>query len=94
MFGSKTATRFAQSTYYSITVRAGEPRPQPGSPKWIKHNRRIHILLVIGYLLFTVYDAYDTIKKEGDFYQALGIGHDANDRAIKSRFRRLWVASV
>jgi hypothetical protein len=70
-------------------IRAGDPKPQPGSPKYIQHRRRIHIIVVSAYLLYTIYEADWDIRQAGDFYQDLGIPHGASDRDIKSRFRRL-----
>lgn len=78
-----------QSLWYGISIRAGDPKPQPGSPKFLEHRRRIHIIVVSAYLLYTVYEADWDIRRASDFYQDLGIPHHATDREIKSRFRRL-----
>ncbi len=78
-----------QSFYYSLTIRAGDPKPQPGSPRFIQHRRRIHILVVSAYLLYTIYEADWEIQRASDFYQDLGIPYSATEREIKSRFRRL-----
>ncbi|KAI9810233.1 MAG: hypothetical protein M1827_006367 [Pycnora praestabilis] len=82
-------TGWVQTLYYGITVRVGDPRPQPGSAKYVKHRRRIHILVVTAYLLYTIYEADWQIRRAGDFYQDLGISPDVDERGIKSRFRRL-----
>jgi hypothetical protein len=82
-------TGWLQSLYYGITIRAGEPRPQPGSPRYITHRRRIHIIVVSAYLLYTIYEADWDIRRASDFYQDLGIPPSATEREIKSRFRRL-----
>ena len=78
-----------QTVYYGITIRAGEPKPQPGSPRYIKHRRRIHILVIVLYLLYTVFEADWQIRRAGDFYRDLGLNPNVDDRGIKSRFRRL-----
>lgn len=41
------------------------------------------------YLLYTLYDAFYQINIAGDFYQSLGVSPNADDKTIKSRFRRL-----
>lgn len=82
-------TGWLQSVYYGVTIRAGDPKPQPGSPRYITHRRRIHIIVVSAYLLYTIYEADWDIRRASDFYQDLGIPHSATDREIKSRFRRL-----
>lgn len=78
-----------QSIWYGITIRAGDPKPPPGSPRYIQHRRIIHIGVVSAYLLYTIYEADWDIRRAGDFYQDLGIAHGASERDIKSRFRRL-----
>jgi len=82
-------TGWVQTVWYGITIRAGDPKPQPGSPRFILHRRRIHIIVVSAYLLYTIYEADWDIRRASDFYQDLNIPHSASDRDIKSRFRRL-----
>ncbi|MCJ1362365.1 hypothetical protein MMC16_001468 [Acarospora aff. strigata] len=82
-------TGWVQSIYYGVTIRAGNPKPQPGSPRYLKHRRRIHILVVLAYLLYTIVQVDYDIQRAGSFYQDLGLAPDADDRAIKSRFRKL-----
>ncbi|EEY14318.1 conserved hypothetical protein [Verticillium alfalfae VaMs.102] len=83
-------TGWTQTIYYSITIRAGDPRPQPGSAKYITHRRRIHFLVVSLYLLYTLYEADHELRRDGSFYSDLGLSTLApEDREIKSRFRRL-----
>ncbi|RFU26238.1 hypothetical protein B7463_g10100, partial [Scytalidium lignicola] len=82
-------TGWIQSVWYGVSIRAGEPKPQPGSPRHIKDRQRIHIVVVSAYLLYTIYEADWNIRRAGDFYQDLGVPHSATDREIKSKFRRL-----
>ncbi|KAI9043533.1 J domain-containing protein [Aspergillus affinis] len=82
-------TSLVQSVYYGLTIRAGDPRPQPPSPRYARHRRRIFVLVVTGYLLYTLYEAFHRVQVAGDFYKALGVSPLADDRTIKSRFRRL-----
>lgn len=83
------ATRFLQGLYYNVTIRAGSPRPQPGQPRFAEHYRRIYILVVCVYLLFTIYEADWELQRSGDFYSALGVLPDAAAREIKKRYRQL-----
>ncbi|KAK4141282.1 chaperone protein DnaJ [Dichotomopilus funicola] len=82
-------TSWTQSLYYSLTIRAGDPRPQPGTPRFAEHRRRIHIAVVTLYLAYTVYEADYELQRAGSFYTDLGVPLSATDRDIKSRFRRL-----
>jgi hypothetical protein len=82
-------TSILQNVYYGITIRAGEPRPQPPSPRYAKHRRRIFILVVTSYLLYTLYESFHQVQVTGDFYRALGVSPLADEKTIKSRFRRL-----
>ena len=75
--------------YYGITVRAGDPKPQPGSPRYIKHRRRIHTAVIVAYLLYTIFEADYWIRQAGDFYQHLGVSPGVDEKIIKSKFRRL-----
>lgn len=82
-------TGWVQSLWYGIYIRAGDPKPQPGSPRYIKHRKRIHIFVISAYLLYSIFEAHYEIRRSSDFYQDLGVPHNAGDREIKSRFRRL-----
>lgn len=82
-------TGWAQSIYYSLTIRAGDPRPPPNSPRWQLHRRRIHTLVITLYLLYTIYEADWELQRGGSFYESLGVPFHASERDIKSRFRRL-----
>ncbi|KAK4225348.1 chaperone protein DnaJ [Podospora fimiseda] len=83
-------TGWTQSLYYTITIRAGDPHPSPGTPRYAEHRRRIHILVVTLYLLYTIYEADYEIQRHGSFYSDLGgLPLTATEKEIKSRFRRL-----
>lgn len=45
--------------------------------------------MITTYLLYTLFEAYVKIRADVDFYQLLGVLPTTDDRAIKSRFRRL-----
>lgn len=85
-------TSWTQSIYYSVTIRAGDPRPPPNSPRFQKHRRRIHILVVSLYLLYTLYEADHELTSRArapTLYADLGVPFTATERDVKSRFRRL-----
>ena len=82
-------TGWVQTVYYGLSIRAGDPKPQPGSAKYLKHRKRIHILVITLYLLYSIYEADWNVRRAGDFYRDLGVRPDVDERGIKSRFRRL-----
>ncbi|MCJ1224706.1 hypothetical protein MMC12_001351 [Toensbergia leucococca] len=82
-------TGWIQTIYYGIVIRAGDPKPQPGTPRYQKHRRRIFITVVAAYLLYTIFEADYDLRRAGDFYQDLGLPLDVDERGIKTRFRRL-----
>ncbi|KAG9244766.1 hypothetical protein BJ878DRAFT_53452 [Calycina marina] len=83
------ATGWLQSIYYGIMIRAGDVKPQPGSPRYLQHRRRIYIIVVSAYLLYTIYEADWEIRRASDYYQDLGAAHSATEKEIKSKFRRM-----
>ncbi|KAL1990403.1 hypothetical protein VTN49DRAFT_6242 [Thermomyces lanuginosus] len=85
----KLVTNILQNIFYGITIRAGDPRPQPGTPRFEKHRRRIFVIVVSSYLLYTLYETFHELRREGNFYQILGVSPWADERTIRSRFRRL-----
>lgn len=72
-----------------MTIRAGDPKPVPQSVKYERHRRRIFIFVITSYLFYTLYETFHQVQSAGDYYQALGVSPVADERAIKSRFRRL-----
>ncbi|KAI1822145.1 hypothetical protein F4861DRAFT_419137 [Xylaria intraflava] len=89
MFLPNLVTGWVQSIYYGLTIRAGDPRPPPNSPRWQLHRRRIYTLVITLYLLYTIYEADWELRRNGSFYETLGVPFEATERDIKSRFRRL-----
>lgn len=83
-------TSYAQSILYTVFIRAGEPKPAAGSPRYIRDRKRIHVLVILAYLLYTIYEADYRLRQAGDFYQVLGVSHDVEERALQSKFRRLY----
>lgn len=61
----------------------------PQTPRYERHRRTIFIFVITSYLLYTLYETFHQVQLAGDYYQALGVTPFADERAIKSRFRRL-----
>ncbi len=72
-----------------MTIRAGDPRPMPQTPRFERDRRRIFIFVIISYLLYTLYETFHQVQVAGDYYKALGVSPFADERTIKSRFRKL-----
>ncbi|KAF4470658.1 chaperone DNAJ [Fusarium albosuccineum] len=83
------ATSWIQTIYYGFTIRAGDPKPAPGSARFNSHRRTIHILVVAAYLLYTIFEADYEQRRISSYYADLSVPLEATDREIKSRFRRL-----
>jgi hypothetical protein len=84
-------TGYLHTFLYNFTYRAGAQKPPPGSPLYNTHRRRIYAGVITVYLLYTLYEADWNIRRAGDFYTALGVGHDVGEKELNSRFRRLYV---
>ena len=82
-------TGYLQSILYAVLIRAGDPKPAPGSPRYIRDRKRVHVFVIVAYLLYTIYEADYQLRQAGDFYQALGVPHNVDEKALQSRFRRL-----
>lgn len=46
--------------------------------------------VVMVYFIYTIYEADYLVREQSDFYQYLGVPLDADEKRIKSRFRRLY----
>lgn len=55
----------------------------------MKHRRRIHCAVIVTYLAYTIFEADYYLRQDGNFYSDLGVGLDADEKIVKSRFRRL-----
>lgn len=84
-------TGYIQTALYAIFIRAGDPKPAPGTARFIRDRKRVFIFVILAYLCYTIYEADYQFRKAGDFYSALGVPHDVDERALQSRFRRLTV---
>ncbi|CAN8105955.1 unnamed protein product [Discula destructiva] len=86
------ATRFLHKLYYGITIRAGSPHPQPGTPRFAEHYRRIYLGVICLYLLFSLYEADWNLQRSGDLYSTLGVLPNATEKDMKRRYRQLSAA--
>ncbi|KAI5304740.1 hypothetical protein KEM56_006007 [Ascosphaera pollenicola] len=81
-------TGFAQSIYYDYRP-SKSPAPAEGSPEYARDRRRIYILVVTSYLLWTIWSTYAGIQSERDFYRLLGVTPMSSEKEIRSKYRRL-----
>lgn len=83
-------TQIVQSIYYKVTIRAGQPHPQPGTVQYARDYRRIRILVLSLYLIYTLAQSLYDFKLAGDFYTLLSVSpYTTTDKEIKTRVRRL-----
>jgi curved DNA-binding protein CbpA len=82
---------WAQTLLYSIFIRAGEPKPSPGSPRYNKHRRQLLISIYIAYFAFLIYEVDFHVQRAGTAYTALGVPLDVDESGLASRFRKLTV---
>jgi hypothetical protein len=84
-------TGWVQTLYYSLIIRAGSPKPAPGSARHASDRRRIQLLVVGLYLLYTIFEAdYEVTRRTPSFYSDLGLStNNPSEQQLKSAFRRL-----
>ena len=80
-------TRQLLSFYHSAYPRLfGRPPPQPGTPEFARNYRMTYLFVVLGYLVYTFYDAATTV--ELNYYQILGVEPAADESTLKEAFRQ------
>jgi hypothetical protein len=84
-------TNWAQTIYYRLTLRAGDPAPQPGTPQFIKHRKIIYCSVIGAYLLYCLYEADWKLQQDGTFYQDLGVHIDVGEKTLQKTLRRMQV---
>lgn len=52
------------------------------------------MIVIVLYLLFTIFEADWQLRRQGDFYTILGVLPSADERVIQSRFRKLYVGRL
>jgi hypothetical protein len=85
------AAGWVQTIAYGLFIRAGDPKPQPGSARYNNHRRLILMAVYAAYFLFTVYELDWNLQREGNAYADLGVPLDVMDGGLQSRFRKLTV---
>ena len=81
------ATRQLLSFYHKAhPTLFGRPPPAPGTPAFARDYRATYFLVVVGYLIYTFYDAATAV--EPNYYQILGVESTADDGALKMAFRQ------
>ncbi|KAI0588616.1 Membrane associated DnaJ chaperone-like protein [Pyrenophora tritici-repentis] len=83
------AAGWAQTVLYSIFIRAGDPKPQPGSPRFIKHRRNILVAVYAAYFAFTIYEVDFNLQHRSNAYNDLGVPIDVSQSALNTHFRKL-----
>ncbi|KAJ4338759.1 hypothetical protein N0V87_003674 [Didymella glomerata] len=85
------AAGWAQSVLYSIFTRAGDPKPQPGSVRFVKHRRQILIAIYLAYFAFTIYEVDFNLQRSSNAYNDLGVPINVDESGLNSRFRKLTI---
>ncbi|KAF1924813.1 uncharacterized protein M421DRAFT_71658 [Didymella exigua CBS 183.55] len=85
------AAGWAQSILYSIFIRAGDPKPQPGSVRFVKHRRQILIAVYLAYFAFTIYEVDFNLQRSSNAYNDLGVPINVDESDLNSRFRKLTI---
>ncbi|KAF2730713.1 hypothetical protein EJ04DRAFT_499981 [Polyplosphaeria fusca] len=85
------AASWAQTILYSIFIRAGDPKPQPGSPRYIRHRRQLLMAIYAAYFLFTIYEVDYNLQQTSHAYNDLGVPVAVDESGLASRFRRLTI---
>jgi len=52
------------------------------------------VLVIVAYLIYTIYEADWSLRRASDFYRDLAVPLDADERKIQGQFRRLYVTSI
>ena len=85
------AAAWAQTILYSIFIRAGDPKPQPGSVRFVKHRRQILIAIYAAYFAFTIYEVDFNLQRSSNAYNDLGVPINVDETSLNSRFRKLTI---
>ena len=94
MFLPDMIARTAFRTYHKVRLRVMpiinptavfNPPPQPGSPTFIFQQRLAFAVVVLGYLIWTIIQAYATAAPS--LYHLLNVPFDADEAMMKTAFR-------
>ncbi|CAG8605907.1 21029_t:CDS:2 [Cetraspora pellucida] len=81
------ATNCVQSIYYRTVYYAGANIPKPGQPRYALHRKRIFVIVVLAYLIYTIVDVIHSRKP--NYYDELNISQDFTIKEIKTNLRKL-----
>ncbi|ORX93672.1 hypothetical protein BCR34DRAFT_235365 [Clohesyomyces aquaticus] len=82
---------WAQTILYSIFIRAGDPKPPPGSPRFVRHRRQLLMTIYAAYFIFIIYEIDFNLQRASTAYHELGVPVDVTESGLQSRFRKLTV---
>jgi len=89
-FLPKMATNFLQARYYEWKYAPNSPsKPKPGSPKHRRDYKRIHILVIVVYLIFNFYKSMYQEPRVPTLYETLNVSKDFTTQQLKSNYRKL-----
>lgn len=88
---SQMVSGWILSFYYRLITRAGDRIPQRGTQRYVRDYKRINIAVIAAYLLYTIYESYHQLSNTPNFYALLFSPIDADEKVLKSKFRRLTV---
>jgi len=78
-------SRYALNFLHRGMLARGYHVPQPGTPAFVQHYRRMFATVVSVYLAYNIVQA--TISTPSNFYQILGVPIDADENEMKAAFR-------
>jgi hypothetical protein len=85
------AAGWTQTILYAIFIRAGDPKPSPGTPRFVRHRRQILMAVYLCYFAFTIYEVDFNLQKASHAYNDLGVPVDVDEGSLQSRFRKLTI---
>ncbi|KAF8474219.1 hypothetical protein BDZ91DRAFT_713874 [Kalaharituber pfeilii] len=79
-----------QSFLYRLFYPVDTPRPHPGQPLYAKHHRILYTLVVICYLLLTIYDTYHRLTVlTPNLYSLFSVPISVSEKALRVQWRKL-----
>ncbi|KAF2751513.1 hypothetical protein M011DRAFT_394886 [Sporormia fimetaria CBS 119925] len=85
------AADWIQTILYAVFLRAGDPKPQPGTRAYREHNRQILIAVYVAYFAFNIYELDFDLQRHGSAYTDLGVPIDVDESSLASHFRKLTI---
>ncbi|KAF2475936.1 uncharacterized protein BDR25DRAFT_253586 [Lindgomyces ingoldianus] len=82
---------WTQTILYGIFIRAGDPKPPPGSLRFVRHRRQLLMLIYAAYFAFIIYEIDFNLQRASNAYNDLGVPVNVGESGLQSRFRKLTV---